>query len=109
MNVTFNPFASAVPTVSMSIVISASSAKDVSERTEAVAAVVVVFSELSKVGFVEKIVEPPSLTLMVMRLPADCATVSDALTEDSVIALGIRKVTFAVPVVIFVVSSDTAT
>ena len=57
------------PTASMSIVISASSASDVSEMTAAVAAVVVVFSDASNVSFVERIVVPLSLISTVNNVP----------------------------------------
>src|SRR6266404_2898940 len=87
------------------MVISASSARDVSESTDGVAAVVVVFSVLSMVGLVLKMVTPDSFTLIVKILPLVCATVSEARTDVRVNAYGIRNVTFAVPVVKAVLSS----
>src|SRR4051794_10653671 len=91
----------------MSMVISASSASAVSEMTAGVAAVVEVSSLASIVSFVERIVVPDSL-MSTVGIPEDEAVVSEARTAVTVIAHGIRNVTLAVPVVIAVVSSETA-
>ncbi len=107
--VTFNPFAVPSPTWSMSTVISASLAKLESEMTAGVAAVAVVFSVLSIVNLVEMIVVPASLISTVKMLPLACAVERLALTAVTVIACGMRNVTFAVPVVSAVVSSEHAT
>lgn len=82
MSQTFAPVAP-VPAVSMSMVISASSAKAESEMTAGVAAVVLVFSEASQVSLVLKIVVPASLMstvgkpelLTVVRLSRTAVTV----------------------------------
>ncbi|MCY1449314.1 hypothetical protein D9M71_660440 [compost metagenome] len=81
---TFRPFALPSPTWSMSIVISASSAREESEITAASAAVVLVFSVLSMVSLVLRMDDPLSLMSMVNMFPLVWATVRDALTAVSV-------------------------
>ena len=78
-----------------------------SEMTAAAAAVVLVNSEASMVSLVEKIVVPDSL-MFTVGMPEEEAVVSDARTPVRVIAKGIRIVSLAVPVVMAVVSSDSA-
>ncbi len=96
------------PIASMSIVISASSAIEVSDITAAVAAVVEVFSPASIVSLVERIVDPDSLISTVSADPTG-AVVTEALTAVIVAAEGIRNVALAVPVVKSDVSSEQAT
>jgi hypothetical protein len=92
----------------MSIVISASSARVLSVIPAGVAAVVLVFSEASIDNLlVVIIVLPPSLISTMIVLPTG-AVPTLARTAVSVIAWGIRKVAFAVPVVRAVVSSEHA-
>src|SRR5687768_4160013 len=93
-----------VPATSMSIVISASSAREASLITGGVAAVVLVFSDASIVIFVLSIVVPLSL-ISTVGSPEEEAVLNEALTAVTVIACGILNVTFAVPVVMSVVSS----
>jgi hypothetical protein len=85
------------------------SASAVSLITAGVAAVVLVVSVLSIVSLVERIVLPDSLMSTVKIEPLACAVVRLARTAVSVMACGIRNVTFAVPVVSAVVSSEQAT
>jgi len=75
--VTFNPFAS-VPAVSISIVISSSSANVVVDNTAGVAAVTLVFSLASMVNVVLKILVP-FLLISIAGLPDVLAVASDAL------------------------------
>jgi hypothetical protein len=90
------------------MVISASSARAESVIVAADAAVVEVFSFASMLSFVPRIEEPPSFMSKV-GVPDVDAVDRDARTAVTVIAKGIRNVTLAVPVVIAVVSSLTAT
>jgi hypothetical protein len=92
----------------MSIVISASSAKALSEITAAVAAVVLVFSEASMLNLVDRTEVPASLMSTITVDPVG-AVVTLALTAVNVIANGIRNVTTPVPVARSVVSSEQAT
>jgi hypothetical protein len=92
----------------MSIVISASSAKALSEITAAVAAVVLVFSEASMLNLVDRTEAPASLMSTITVDPVG-AVVTDALTAVNVIANGILNVTTPVPVARSVVSSEQAT
>ena len=98
-----------LPIWSMSIVISASSARAVSLITGGVAAVVLVFSVLSIVSFVLSMLVPASLISTVKILPDACAVVSDARTAVSVTALGILNVILLLPAVNAVLSSEAAT
>ena len=77
----------------MSIVISASSAKALSEMTAAVAAVVDVFSEASMLNLVDRTEVPASLMSTITVEPVG-AVVTDALTAVNVIANGIRTVSY---------------
>jgi hypothetical protein len=65
-----------------------------------------VFSSWSMLIFVERI-EVPLRLMSTTGAPEDEAVPSEARTRDTSIANGIRKVSFAVPVVIAVVSSPT--
>ena len=106
---TLSPVSSAPPvTASISMVISASSAKAESDITGGVAADSEVFSPWSIVSLVERIDVPDSLMSTVVVPDVEPAPVSDALTSVTVKANGILNVTFAVPVVKAVVSSDAA-
>src|SRR5262245_16091581 len=104
-----------VPAVSISADISALAARDESEITAAVAAVELLLSLASMVIVVERIealaVAPSasgSSFISKAGRPDVEAVLSEALTAVTVKAYGICQVTFAVPVVIAVVSSDKA-